>query len=149
MENKIRFKEIILELTEFFDELTGLEKIKLDAISENNMKLLEECMSKEQVGIMRLRVLEKHRDEIQQKMGLGGLSFREIVARFDGEEKEELERMYYELADALTLFNHTADSAKNAIESNLYSIEAILARLRQKQYGKQAASENGFSSKRA
>lgn len=149
MENKIKFKEIIMELTDFFEELTQLENVKLQAIVDNNLKLLEECMSKEQVGIMRLRVLEKRRAEVQKEMGLEGLSFREIVAKLEGEEKAELERMYYELEAALTLFNRIADSTKTAIESNLYSIEAILERLKQKNHGKQAASESGFSSKRA
>lgn len=132
MEKILQFKEIIHQLIKLFSDLTELEQSKLQAITENNLKELEECMSKEQVAVMQLRVLEKHRDEIQSEMGMKGLSFQEIIRIFDGDEKNELERMYHQLADVLTVFNSTADSAKTAIESNLYSIEAILERLKQK-----------------
>lgn len=132
MEKILQFKEIIHQLIKLFSDLTELEQSKLQAITENNLKELEECMSKEQVAVMQLRVLEKHRDEIQSEMRMKGLSFQEIIRIFDGDEKNELERMYHQLADVLTVFNSTADSAKTAIESNLYSIEAILERLKQK-----------------
>ena len=47
MGNMEKFKEIIREMIKFFAELTELEKTKLQAIVDNNIKSLEECMSKE------------------------------------------------------------------------------------------------------
>ncbi len=146
-----KFKNIILELTSFFGELAELEKTKLTAIVDNNIKLLEECMSKEQVGIMQLKVLEKHRADIQKELGWESLSFQEVIHRLDGDAKEEFTELYQKLADALTVFNNAADSAKTALEANLYSIDAILHRLREKEKEKENKTnqaEKGFSEKR-
>ncbi len=148
MENISKFKEVIEEMIRFFEELTELEQGKLQAVTDNNLKALEDFMAKEQVGIMRLRVLEKRRDEIQTKLGLQGLAFRDIIEKLEGDDKEELILRYHKLADVLMHFNLVADSAKTAIETNLYSIEAILKRLKEKN-GTQSAKEGGFSSKRA
>lgn len=147
MGNMEKFKEIIREMIKFFAELTELEKTKLQAIVDNNIKSLEECMSKEQVAIMQLRVLEKHRAEIQKDLGVEKLSFREIIDNLEGEVKDEILELYQKLADELTLFNHTADRTKTAIEANLYSIDAILERLRQKNNHTEGQEKN-FSAKR-
>lgn len=147
MENINKFKDVIVEMTQFFEELTKLEEGKLQAVTENNLKALEDYMAKEQVGIMRLRVMEKKRDEIQTQLGFKGLSFREVIDLLEGDVREDLTICYHRLADVLMQFNEVANSAKTAIETNLYSIEAILKRLKEKN-GEQP-SQSGFSSKRA
>ena len=96
---------------------------------------------------MQLRVLEKHRAEIQKDLGVEKLSFREIIDNLEGEVKDEILELYQKLANKLTLFNHTADRTKTAIEANLYSIDAILERLRQKNNHTEGQEKN-FSAKR-
>lgn len=148
MDNLSKFKNVIQELTLFFQELGELEQAKLKIVAENNLKELEVCMNKEQVAIMQLRVLEKKREGIQKELGFSNKSFQEIIALLEGEAKEEITILYNKLADALTLFNQTAASAKMAIEANLYSINAILERLQEKNGVNQGAVSNGFASKR-
>ncbi len=142
-----KFKEVIWELMTFFDELTALEDEKLRAIAENNLKKLEECMSREQVAIMQLKVLEKHRAQIQAQGGYEGLSFRELLTKLPEEDRTELGMLYNQLADKLIHFNTIADSVRTSIEANLYSIDAILERLKQKN-GQPSVNDKGFSSKR-
>ena len=128
-----KFRTVIIELTELFLELAATEQEKLKAITGNNLKGLEESMKKEQVSIMKLKGLEKRREESQAALGLLNMSFKEIIEKLDGEQVLDLGQLYTNLEEALTLFNKNAESAKTAIETNLYSIESALEQLNEKE----------------
>ena len=149
-----KFRSIIIELTELFLELAATEQEKLKAITGNNLKGLEESMKKEQVSIMKLKGLEKRREESQAALGLLNMSFKEIIEKLDGEQVLDLGQLYTNLEEALTLFNKNAESAKTAIETNLYSIDSVLQQLNEKGNTKEikedteTKSPKSFSSKR-
>ncbi len=139
-----KFKTVIQDLVDLFNDLAEVEHKKLRAISDNNLKALEDSMKEEQAGIMRLRGLEKRREESQRDLGLSGLSFKEIIEKLDGEKVLAMGELYTSLEEALSIFNKNADSAKTAIETNLYSIDAVLAQL---QNGKNDADKTGLGEK--
>ena len=128
-----KFRTVIIELTELFLELATTEQEKLQAITKNNLKGLEESMKQEQVGIMKLKGLEKIREESQAALGLSGMSFKEVIENLDGQQVLDLSQLYTNLEEALSLFNQNAESAKTAIETNLYSIESALEQLNEKE----------------
>ena len=111
-------------------------------------------MKKEQVSIMKLKGLEKRREESQAALGLLNMSFKEIIEKLDGEQVLDLGQLYTNLEEALTLFNKNAESAKTAIETNLYSIDSVLQQLNEKGNTKEikedteTKSPKSFSSKR-
>lgn len=140
-----KFKTIITELTELFEELIVIETRKLNAVVENNLKDLEDCMKEEQVSIMKLKVLEKKRTDIQDELGLSKLTFKEIIETLENEEKEELQKMYGILEETLTNFNKHADSTKVAIETNLHSIDHILEGLKN---NSEVKKQKSFTSKK-
>lgn len=142
-----KFKNTIIELTDLFEELSLIEKDKLNAVADNNLKGLEDCMKDEQVSIMRLKVLEKKREESQADLGLSGLSFKEIIEKLDGSQVLEMGELYTKLEDALTVFNRNAESAKRAIEANLYSINSVLEQLKESNVEK-VERPKSFSSKK-
>lgn len=145
MDYIVSFQEIIRELIGLFEELGAVEQEKLQAVVQNNLKEIEACMKQEQVGIMRLKVLEKKREAIQAQMGLQGKSFRELIDTLEGDVRFELQEQYQKLETALMHFNEQAQSAKTAIEANLHSIEHTLEELKQKSQPKPAP---GFTSKK-
>lgn len=53
------FIAFIKELIQFFDELTQVEKTKLQAAIQNDIPTLEDCMKKEQVELLKFRGMEK------------------------------------------------------------------------------------------
>lgn len=138
-----KFKKIIEELTELFAELAEVESRKLRAIAESNIKEMEACMKEEQVGIMKLKVLEKKRADAQKELSLPGQTFKQIIEGCGDGEKDELQGLYQQLEETLKTFNQNAASTKTALETNLYSIDAILEDLHKK-----AKLEKGFSDKK-
>lgn len=124
------FIAFIKELIQFFDELTMVEKTKLQAAIHNDIPTIEDCMKKEQVELLKFRGLEKRRQAILSSLGLENKTFSEILETVESSYKEELSSIYIKLNSAVKLYRDTFDSAKNVIEVNLHNIEKTLAQLK-------------------
>ena len=77
--------------------------------------------------MLRLRGLEQRREQEQERLGLSGLPFREILTRVPAETAEVLQPLFENLSQRLSDFRSVSDSAKDAIEVNLHNIQATLA----------------------
>jgi hypothetical protein len=124
------FIAFIKELIQFFDELTQVEKTKLQAAIQNDIPTLEDCMKKEQVELLKFRGMEKRRQTILSSLGWENKTFSEILETAEATYKEELSAIYIKLNSAVKLYRDTFDSAKNVIEVNLHTIEKTLAQLK-------------------
>jgi len=129
MENINKFIGVIREMADFFDEFQLLEKEKLEAVTNNNIRKLEECMRKEQAEILILRGLEKKQTEIQKVLGYEGRTFKEIIGLIPETNKDELETIYFRLSDSLERFTGTTESVKKAIDANLHIIDNMLGEM--------------------
>lgn len=117
---------IVKELISFFEELTKTESEKLKAVTETDMEKLDECMKKEQAAILKLRGLDKKREDIQSQLSFSGLTFSQILEKLPQDEKLELQTYFDRLNTVYKAFKNADNSAKKAIEVNLYSIDRIL-----------------------
>ena len=124
------FESNIKDLIVFFEEMSDVEKEKLKAVTENNILLLEECMNKEQANILRLRGLDKKREQIQSALSFEKLSFKEIIQLLPEENKTEMNALLNELSLAVSLYKKYSENAKTAIEVNLHSIDHILEHMK-------------------
>lgn len=129
MENIDKFKVVIQEMIEFFEQFQALEKAKLEAVSRNDILYLEECMKKEQAEILVLRGLERKQIEVQKELGFENATFREIIDLVPVEQKAELEAMYKQLSNSIDIFKSTTEGIKKSIELNLYAIENALNKM--------------------
>jgi len=145
MENINKFINVIKEMADFFDEFQLIEREKLEAVANNNIRKLEECMKKEQAEILVLRGLEKKQTEIQKILGYEGRTFKEIIGLIPETNKNELEIIYSRLSDSLERFRATTDSVKKVIDINLSTIEDILGEMvnsKKQSKGREATDEN-------
>lgn len=129
MKNIDKFKVVIQEMIEFFEQFQALEKAKLEAVSRNDILYLEECMKKEQAEILVLRGLERKQIEVQKELGFENATFREIIDLVPVEQKAELEAMYKQLSNSIDIFKSTTEGIKKSIELNLYAIENALNKM--------------------
>ncbi len=129
MENIDKFKAVIQEMIEFFEQFQALEKAKLEAVSRNDIIYLEDCMKKEQAEILVLRGLERKQLEVQKELGFENATFREIIELAPVEYKAQLEAMYKELSNSIEIFKSTTEGIKKSIELNLYAIDNALKKM--------------------
>lgn len=126
MEKYKEFGSLIQEFSELFDDLIAVEQKKLDAVVENKVTFVEECMKKEQAFVLQLRGLEQRRESQQEALGMKGLTFREILEKVPTEVQEDLQPLFQELSKKVQEFQSINENAKDAITVNLHKIQSAM-----------------------
>ena len=66
-----QFVQVIKEMISLFEGFLPLEQEKLKAVQENKLTVLEDCMTREQAVVLKLRGLEKKTRNRAERNGLG------------------------------------------------------------------------------
>jgi len=123
------FCKVIHETILLFEELIELENKKIDAISENDVNLLDQYMNDEHAYLMQMRGLDYKREKMQEQLGATGLPFKDIIEKFDGIEKETLNSLCENLRTKTTELREAIARVKKLIDMHLSSINELLAKL--------------------
>lgn len=119
---------IIEDLIDLIQEMIQIEQMKLESASKNRVTHLEDCMNKEQAAILKLKGLDKKREDCQEKLGYKGYTFKQILAETTGEEHDQLTNLFDMLSHYVTIFKDTSESARTIIEVNLHTINKTIQR---------------------
>lgn len=122
------FEKVIKQLIELFKRMIPLEQSKLEVVSHSQVSLLEDIIKKEQAEIMALRGLDQKRERAQEELGWKGLSFQEILKKVPEEQREELQKLFDELASQVKAFQSVTESSKTMMEVNLHAINEMIAK---------------------
>lgn len=123
------FCKVIRDTLTLFDELNDYENKKLDAIAANNVLQLDAYIIDEQAYLMKMRGLDLKREKLLGQLGLPGMPFKDIIEKFEGDEKETLTGLYDELSFKSAELKNAISVTKTAIDLNLNNISAMLAKL--------------------
>ena len=123
------FKSVIQETLALFDDLIALENKKMDAITENDVALLDQYMNDEKAYLLQMRGLDYKREKMQGQLGSDGLTFRQMIDKFDGGEKEALNALYEELSSKSSELKKSISNTRKFIDLHLNSINALLEKL--------------------
>lgn len=119
-------KDLLIEMTDFFQKFLPLEKEKLKAAENKQVTFVEECMTKEQAMILKLRGYEKQREDILKKAGLEGKTLSEITQMLSGEEKVQMEAVTEAFSRSVREFHSVNEEALKLIQLNLRELDAVL-----------------------
>lgn len=144
MKDFSQFIEVIKEFNDLFDTLIPIEQKKLDVMVKNQVSFVEECMNKEQATILRLRGLEKRREEAQKALGMEELTFRQILEKAPEDVRPVLKPLFDTLSQQVQTFQSVTTSSKDIIEVNLHNIQNSLqnASAGEQVYSPKGVSEN-------
>lgn len=117
---------ILKETNHFLLEVTQVEQKKYEATLKNNVVAVEDCMKKEQVLLLKLKGLDKRREQTLQKVGKPDATFREIIATLPEEEKKPLENLFAQMQQNLQKYKEVERNAQNALEFNIHRIDKQL-----------------------
>lgn len=92
--------------------------------------MLDFCIKEEQAQVLKLRGLDRKREQLQESLGYKDLTFSEIIELFPKSESAQSRKLFEELKTATTEFNEINSIAKTAIEVNLHSVNSIIEDLK-------------------
>lgn len=127
MDEFSNFVKLIEEFIDFFEELIPVEQNKLDAAVNNRVSFVEECMHKEQAAVLRLRGLDQKREKEQERLGMAGCTFRQILEKVPEETAAVLKPLFDRLSEQVRMLQSITDNSKDIIEVNLHTIQSALA----------------------
>ncbi|MGN1482006.1 flagellar export chaperone FlgN [Porcipelethomonas sp.] len=127
MENFNEFYDFMNSYTVFLEETAEKEKEKLSALLSDDLKRIEHCLNEHQSTIKRTEKFEQEREELQNRLGIGGLTFKEIIAAHeDPEEKSMLEKLYTRFKVAVDNVKHANKTSLQVAQMNLKILEEIM-----------------------
>jgi len=121
------FTAVIEDMIQLFQDLIQVEQVKLEAAKKNRVTYVEDCMNKEQAAILKLRGLDKKREDCQERLGMKGDTFQQIHSKVpEGEEHNQLKELFDRLSYQVRLFQEISDGARTMIELNLHMIDKAI-----------------------
>ena len=125
-----QYIQILHDMNDLFTEMIPLEKSKMNCVTTRNLSLLEDIMKKEQAGIMRMRGLEQKRMKLQEQLGYGTKTFRDIISSAPEEYTGQLKELYEQLNKTVTSFKSVNESSSQLLELSLHNIDQQIAQLK-------------------
>lgn len=127
MHSLTNFTTLLEELISFTGSLIEIEAQKLESAQKNLVTFIEESMKKEQAAILKLRGLDRRREQIQDELGWSHLSFRDILSKASDQERAELEPRFQILTENLKVLKNTSESAADIMRTNLHDIDLLIS----------------------
>lgn len=121
-----QFEQVINQMIALFEEYLPLEQEKLKAVQESNVAALEDCMTREQAVVLKLRGMDQKREAAQRQNGWEGKTFREITELVPDEKKELYRQLFEKLSNAMTLFRSANESAMDTMTIHLREINKAI-----------------------
>lgn len=120
---------LLRELSQTLEQLTKIEQDKIDAVRQDDLNQLNDCMKQEQVLSLSLRGLEQKRQTVLSGWKLDGLPLSALVSHVPEAQRLEAKAIAEELLQRHTLFQGIFEIAQNTLECNLHQIERHLSEL--------------------
>ena len=101
MAGRTEFRTLMEEYIAFLEESVEREKEKYAALVSYDPKRTDKVVAEQQAANMRLAQLEERREEARRQAGWEGLTFRQILERTDGAEKDTLTGLFERFENAV------------------------------------------------
>lgn len=118
---------LLRQLSKTLSDLSDIQKLKTQAVRQDDLSDLNECMKKEQVISLSLRGFEKKRMDAVAALGLESVSLSGLAARYPEAQRMEAKAVAEDVIRQYQIYRSAADVARSTLECNLHEIEKIIA----------------------
>jgi alanyl-tRNA synthetase len=122
--------ELLKENSELYKIFLDLEYKKYDAVIKNDIKALDDIVSKEQAYYLKIRGIEQKREKLMDSLGMTGKTLKEII---DSTGNHILEDQYEELNNTITELKKINSLLKTLIKVRLNRIDKKMISLGEKE----------------
>lgn len=122
-----RYLKLLQQLGETLAGLAVLEREKTNAVRQDDLAALNECMKKEQALCLALRGYEQKRTAAVTALNLTGVPLSGLAARCPEDCRAEAKKVAEDLLRQYQLYQGAAEVARSTLECNLHQIEKVLS----------------------
>lgn len=126
MNGYIEIKGIMDEYISLMDKLITFEKEKLQAIQGKKTEELDAFLKEEQAYLLQLRGLDQKREKIQKENGFEGMTYRQIIAKAQGDMQHDLDESFQQLDVKTKEFKELIKTINSYIDIKLHTIDAVM-----------------------
>lgn len=117
------------QVGEVMEQLTDLSKKKTAAVRRDDLQTVDACMKQEQAISLRLRSMDKKREDMLAALNLTGIALKDLPDRCPRELRSEAKTVCQKLRGQYEIYRAAAQVARTTLECNLHQIEKLLADL--------------------
>lgn len=119
------FYDFMEEYTCFFQDAADLEEEKLAALLSDDLHRIERALMEHQRVTKQIEQYELRRAEMQERLGLGGKTFREIIDLTEGEDRQDLKFLFSAFEAAVQCIKHSNSRSLDIARLNLRILDEI------------------------
>lgn len=123
------YLSLLQDLSQTLSKLTEIEQKKINAVRQDDLDILNQCMKQEQALTLTLRGFEQRRQTLLSSWNLSNLPLSGLSSQVPTECREETKRVAENLLREYELFRGSFEVAQNTLECNLHQIEKHLSSL--------------------
>lgn len=113
------------EYTCFFQDAAEQEEEKLRALLSDDLRRIERALMEHQRLTKQIEQYERRREELQERLGLGGQTFTRIIEMTEGEERQELKFLFSAFEAAIHCIKHANSRSLDIARLNLRILDEI------------------------
>ena len=121
------YLELLRSLTGTLTQLTEVAKRKTQAVRQDDLDVLNECIKSEQALSLSLRGFEQKQQTALAELSLTGLRLRDLPSAAPEEFRMQTKEVVEALQSAYKIYRSASETALSTLECNLHEIEKILA----------------------
>ncbi|MCP1109153.1 hypothetical protein M2145_000429 [Lachnospiraceae bacterium PF1-21] len=114
-----KLKEAIQALSEQFRKISKIEEEIMEAVAANKLSQVEQGIIREQSAVMKLRGLERIKDQALDECGYEGFSFTQILEKMDVSSRKEFIPIFEELSTEIQIFSRIHEDTGTLLQVKL------------------------------
>ena len=120
------YLQFLTKLGQQFQQLVAIEQEKLQAVTEGNLALLNDCMRKEQAASLALRGLEQQRSQWVTKLGLPAGPLSDLPNVCPAPYRGQATQGVRTVLDQFRVLEGAREASRSLLEGQLHKIEKTL-----------------------
>lgn len=113
-----------------FDQLSTLQKEKMEAVHQDDLQRIDHCMQQEQALVLQLRGLQRQKDSLHEALGLSGVPLKKISEHLSSADRTLLAPSISRFQTAYQIYQSAAAASRALLESTLQEIDRQLAHMK-------------------
>ncbi|MBQ2830241.1 MAG: flagellar export chaperone FlgN [Oscillospiraceae bacterium] len=121
------YLDLLRSLTGTLTQLTEVAKRKTQAVRQDDLAVLNECIKSEQALSLTLRGFEQKQRSVLAELSLTDVRLRDLPNAAPAELRMQTKEVVEALQGAYKVYRSASETALSTIECNLHEIEKVLA----------------------